>query len=51
MDTNVTRQLPEELENDDWKALILHYLGLDNIAHQGGPQGYYTMSLLETLSH
>jgi ethanolaminephosphotransferase len=34
--------LPRELEKDDWKALVLHYLGLDNIAHQGGPSGYVT---------
>lgn len=49
MDSNVTRKLPEELGKDDWKALILHYLGLDNIAHQGGPQGYGTVSLHESL--
>nr|QSQ85905.1 GPI-ethanolamine phosphate transferase [Preussia typharum] len=39
VDTNITRHLPDELENDDWKALILHFLGLDNIAHQGGSSG------------
>ncbi|KAF1832636.1 alkaline phosphatase-like protein, partial [Decorospora gaudefroyi] len=39
VDSNVTRHLPNELARDDWKALVLHYLGLDNIAHQGGPTG------------
>ncbi|KAF2027683.1 hypothetical protein EK21DRAFT_114619 [Setomelanomma holmii] len=43
VDSNVTRHLPHELDNDDWKALILHYLGLDNIAHQGGPSGAHML--------
>ncbi|KAK9445238.1 transferase [Metarhizium brunneum] len=38
VDTNVTRHLPEELARDDWAALVLHYLGLDCIAHMGGPR-------------
>ncbi|KAI1381950.1 alkaline phosphatase-like protein [Hypoxylon crocopeplum] len=39
VDRNVTRHVPDELETDDWKALILHYLGLDNLAHHSGPSG------------
>lgn len=39
VDSNITRHLPDELESDDWKALVLHYVGLDNIAHFGGSNG------------
>lgn len=37
VDNNVTRHLNDELENSDWDALILHYLGMDHIGHKGGP--------------
>ncbi|KAF2965313.1 hypothetical protein GQX73_g8275 [Xylaria multiplex] len=37
-DQNITRNLSNELARDDWTALILHYLGLDCIAHVGGPR-------------
>ncbi|EAW23640.1 uncharacterized protein NFIA_023510 [Aspergillus fischeri NRRL 181] len=36
VDSNVTRGLTSELDKDDWKGLVLHYLGLDNAAHFGG---------------
>ncbi|KAF2768483.1 alkaline phosphatase-like protein [Teratosphaeria nubilosa] len=39
VDHNVTRHVPEELANDDWNAMIMHYLGLDHIGHKTGPQG------------
>ncbi|TGJ81848.1 hypothetical protein E0Z10_g6909 [Xylaria hypoxylon] len=35
-DQNITRNLSNELARDDWTALVLHYLGLDCIAHSGG---------------
>ncbi len=38
VDHNVTRHVPEELANDDWSAMILHYLGLDHIGHKSGPR-------------
>ncbi|KAL2862972.1 mannose-ethanolamine phosphotransferase LAS21 [Aspergillus lucknowensis] len=38
VDTNVTRHIGRELVQDDWSALILHYLGLDHIGHKTGPQ-------------
>ncbi|KAL8898482.1 MAG: hypothetical protein Q9207_006676 [Kuettlingeria erythrocarpa] len=38
VDLNVTRNVPAELRNDDWNALILHYLGLDHIGHKSGPK-------------
>lgn len=38
VDHNVTRHLGSELSNDDWDALILHYLGMDHIGHKGGPR-------------
>lgn len=43
VDNNVTRHLNEELSsaNNDWDALILHYLGLDHIGHKGGPDSVY----------
>ncbi|QVM06082.1 major facilitator super transporter protein [Coccidioides posadasii str. Silveira] len=37
VDNNVTRHVPEELQNDDWSAMIMHYLGLDHIGHKAGP--------------
>ncbi|PVI02738.1 alkaline phosphatase-like protein [Periconia macrospinosa] len=37
VDNNVTRHVPEELLNDDWNAMIMHYLGLDHIGHKAGP--------------
>lgn len=40
VDQNVTRHLDTQLYNhggdDAWDILILHYLGLDHIGHQGG---------------
>ncbi|KMU92629.1 GPI ethanolamine phosphate transferase 2, partial [Coccidioides immitis H538.4] len=41
VDNNVTRHVPEELQNDDWSAMILHYLGLDHIGHKAGPFSPY----------
>ncbi|ROW17799.1 hypothetical protein VPNG_00559 [Cytospora leucostoma] len=38
VDNNVTRHVPDELRNDDWNTLVLHYLGLDHIGHKGGPR-------------
>ncbi|KAL8760164.1 MAG: hypothetical protein Q9184_003407 [Pyrenodesmia sp. 2 TL-2023] len=37
VDLNVTRNVPAELENDDWNGMVLHYLGLDHIGHKSGP--------------
>ncbi|KAH9221149.1 GPI ethanolamine phosphate transferase-like protein 2 [Leptodontidium sp. 2 PMI_412] len=39
VDNNVTRHVPEELRNDDWNTMVLHYLGLDHIGHKTGPRG------------
>ncbi|APA15371.1 hypothetical protein sscle_14g101410 [Sclerotinia sclerotiorum 1980 UF-70] len=38
VDNNVTRHVPEELMNDDWNTMVLHYLGLDHIGHKAGPR-------------
>ncbi|KAJ4402279.1 major facilitator super transporter protein [Didymella pomorum] len=38
VDNNVTRHVPNELLNDDWNAMIMHYLGLDHIGHKAGPK-------------
>lgn len=37
VDNNVTRHVPGELNQPDWNAMILHYLGLDHIGHKSGP--------------
>ena len=34
----MTRHIAAELQNSDWDALIMHYLGLDHIGHKAGPQ-------------
>ncbi|KAI9842523.1 MAG: major facilitator super transporter protein [Thelocarpon superellum] len=39
VDNNVTRHVPDELQNADWNAMIMHYLGLDHIGHKTGPRG------------
>ncbi|KAL9031921.1 MAG: hypothetical protein Q9196_000117 [Gyalolechia fulgens] len=31
----------EELKNDDWNGMVLHYLGLDHIGHKSGPNSPY----------
>ncbi|CDR44716.1 CYFA0S15e01882g1_1 [Cyberlindnera fabianii] len=38
VDNNVTRHLDQELSEQNWDCLILHYLGLDHIGHKGGPE-------------
>lgn len=38
VDNNVTRHVPGELLNNDWNAMIMHYLGLDHIGHKAGPK-------------
>ncbi|KAK3313402.1 alkaline-phosphatase-like protein [Apodospora peruviana] len=38
VDDNVTRHIADELKNDDWNTMVLHYLGLDHIGHKGGPR-------------
>lgn len=40
VDNNVTRHLHDQ-ESESWDALILHYLGLDHIGHQGGPHSVH----------
>ncbi|KAL9602125.1 MAG: hypothetical protein Q9179_002633 [Wetmoreana sp. 5 TL-2023] len=40
VDYNVTRNLPAQLDRDDWNGMILHYLGLDHIGHKTGPNRY-----------
>ncbi|KAI2642568.1 alkaline-phosphatase-like protein [Xylaria nigripes] len=41
VDNNVTRHITDELRNDDWNTMVLHYLGLDHIGHKTGPRGPY----------
>lgn len=45
VDDNVTRHVPEEMLNNDWNAMIMHYLGLDHIGHKAGPKRSIHMSL------
>ncbi|KAL8944398.1 MAG: hypothetical protein Q9216_000449 [Gyalolechia sp. 2 TL-2023] len=44
VDCNVTRNVPAELENDDWNGMVLHYLGLDHIGHKSGPNSPFMVS-------
>ena len=46
VDNNVTRHVPNELLNDDWNAMIMHYLGLDHIGHKAGPKRYISPFIL-----
>ena len=39
VDKNVTRHISDEMENDDWSVMVLHFLGLDHIGHKTGPRG------------
>jgi ethanolamine phosphate transferase 2 subunit G len=39
VDNNVTRHITDELRQDDWSVMTLHYLGLDHIGHKTGPRG------------
>lgn len=34
----MTRHVPEELQNEDWNTMVLHFLGLDHIGHKAGPK-------------
>jgi predicted AlkP superfamily pyrophosphatase or phosphodiesterase len=38
VDHNVTRHVANEMEQDDWNAMILHCLGVDHIGHMSGPE-------------
>lgn len=42
VDNNVTRHIPDELNNSDWNGMILHFLGLDHIGHKSGPKRFYS---------
>ena len=48
-DKNVTTVLKKELEADDWKLLILHYLGLDHIGHIENPFSKYVPDKLKEM--
>ena len=39
VDNNVTRHIPEELAQEDWNGMVMHFLGLDHIGHKTGPRG------------
>ncbi|KAI1365234.1 alkaline-phosphatase-like protein [Xylaria arbuscula] len=41
VDNNVTRHIENEMRNDDWNTMVLHYLGLDHIGHKTGPRGQH----------
>lgn len=38
VDNNVTRHISHEMGQNDWNAMIMHYLGLDHIGHKAGPK-------------
>ncbi|KAK2024965.1 alkaline phosphatase-like protein [Colletotrichum zoysiae] len=43
LDANITSRIPKELERDDWVSLVMHYEGLDSLAHQGGLRSSHMM--------
>ncbi|PKA63214.1 ethanolaminephosphotransferase [Apostasia shenzhenica] len=49
VDYNVSRHLEVELAADDWKLMILHYLGLDHVGHIGGRQSFLMVPKLEEM--
>lgn len=49
VDNNVTRHLNDEIKDQSWDALILHYLGLDHIGHKGGPNSIYMQAKQEEM--
>ncbi|KAL2127092.1 hypothetical protein VTI74DRAFT_11337 [Chaetomium olivicolor] len=40
LDADIAMRLPDELHRDDWAALLLHYEGLESLAHPGGIKSY-----------
>ena len=36
VDQGISRHVPDVLQNDDWAAVVFHYIGLDGLAHMGG---------------
>jgi ethanolaminephosphotransferase len=58
VDHNVTRHLAEELDpalahprSRHWEALIMHYLGMDHIGHQHGPESLEMHRKLLEMDH
>jgi predicted AlkP superfamily pyrophosphatase or phosphodiesterase len=45
----VTRHLATELSAEDWRLMILHYLGLDHIGHVEGPQSPHVRPKLQEM--
>ncbi|SLM39831.1 Type I phosphodiesterase/nucleotide pyrophosphatase/phosphate transferase, partial [Lasallia pustulata] len=43
VDKNVTRHVADELRNDDWSALVMHFPGMDHVGHKGGPNSPYML--------
>ncbi|KAJ8937864.1 hypothetical protein NQ314_011692 [Rhamnusium bicolor] len=49
VDDNVTRNVIDELNKQDWDIMILHYLGLDHIGHVYGPYSSLVPKKLEEM--
>ncbi|XP_020580858.1 GPI ethanolamine phosphate transferase 2 isoform X2 [Phalaenopsis equestris] len=49
VDFNVSRHLEVELAANDWKLMILHYLGLDHAGHIGGRHSLLMASKLKEM--
>ncbi|XP_032571459.1 GPI ethanolamine phosphate transferase 3 [Drosophila sechellia] len=37
VDNEILKNLPKELESDDWQVLVAHFLGVDHCGHKHGP--------------
>jgi len=51
VDDNVTRHLSTELSKEDWRIMVLHYLGLDHIGHVEGPHSLLVRPKLQEMDH
>ena len=51
VDDNVTRHLSSELSKEDWRIMVLHYLGLDHIGHVEGPHSLLVRPKLQEMDH
>ncbi|KAF7130490.1 hypothetical protein RHSIM_Rhsim10G0172300 [Rhododendron simsii] len=49
VDYNVSRHLGDELNRTDWNLLILHYLGLDHVGHNGGRSSVFMGSKVKEM--
>ncbi|DAZ94731.1 TPA: hypothetical protein N0F65_012684 [Lagenidium giganteum] len=50
VDNGVLRHLFPELQQDDWRLLIAHFLGVDHVGHTHGPSSPFMTKKLEQMN-